>query len=180
MAGKSTLVLKINDAEFHRPTTEDANDYKVFINNAETGIAPVKLTVTDSKKVKDRYDKDFIKHVNEVLTNVNTYNTQKWTETNTKNKLNAFLGIQSSDTSGVASTTEFVVSVQVALIKAVNEPPEEKNTYAADQIAVIQFPLFITTPGGSATTAYGGRRRTKISKRHSTDRTRKNKFTMKN
>ena len=176
MTGKSTLVLRINDAEFHRPTTDDANDYKVFINNANTGIAPVELTVsTDTKKVQDRYQNTFIKHVNEVLTNVNTDTASKWINTTEKEKLNTFLDIQSNGN----STTEFVVSVQVALIKAANVSPATTN-YAANNIAVIQFPLFVTIPGGDSKSAYGGRRRTKISKRHSQDRTRKNKITTQN
>ena len=160
--------LTINGLAFTRP--DDANDCKVLINPANINIPSVVLEVKDDGddaekgKVKDRFDNDFMSHVNAILTDANT--TDKgWTSADGTTSLNKFIG----------DKRRFVVSVQVALILADKVNPPAPEVYAENDIAVIQFPLFITTPGEEADKARGGRRRTKMVKRSAIHRTRKHK-----
>ena len=150
--------------------------------------------------IPDRFNADFLKHIAVISGNDNVavaaaapgqvddttnINPAVWNSVNST-LMNKFLE------SGT-NPRNFVVSIQVVLIDAAKAAPPAAPaappaapaappaapaattaaTYAANDVAIIQFPLYRSNP--TAAGAFGGRRRTKMSKRHPKHRTRKHK-----
>jgi hypothetical protein len=128
--------------------------------------------------ISDRFNADFLNHIAAISKDdavataaaaaaapAETLANNGWTSAN-KTLMDTFLNNSDS------SMRNFVVSIQVVLIDAAKAAVAPSD-YGANDVAIIQFPLYRSKPETSG--AFGGRRRTKMSKRHSTHRTRKHK-----
>jgi hypothetical protein len=160
------LNLNVNGVAL--PSPADIGNSNVFVNKADLGeITPVVLDTTDNNAVADRAHKPFIEMVNKMLTETST-NNDNWVAADGA-ALSRVIGPEGTEYNEVA------VLVQVAIIKASKTVSLTDSKFEKDDVAIVRFPIFITKPGGDADAARGGRRRTKMSKRHPTHRTRKHK-----
>lgn len=158
------LNLNVNGVAL--PSPADIGNSNVFVNKAKLGdIKPVVLDTT-----ADRAHKPFIEMVNKMLTETST-NNDNWVAADGA-ALSRVIGPEGTEGT---KYNEVAVLVQVAIIKASKTVSLTDPKFEKDDVAIVRFPIFITTPGGEATAAGGGRRRTKMSKRHPTHRTRKHK-----
>jgi hypothetical protein len=119
----------------------------------------------------DRFKLEFLKHIATLQTSAGNGG---WSDA-TNDEMVAFLKKNATTSLDATNIRNFVVSVQVVLIDAdkTTELEDGSKPYVANDVAIIQFPLYRSNPDSA--TAFGGRRRTKAFKGKSSYRTRKHK-----
>jgi hypothetical protein len=169
------LNLTINGFELNIPDNIDKCKFLIkpdsmLPDKADTPL-PENLNEADN-----RFHLNFLKHIAGLHTSATTdapvpstgtaSGTTSWITAN-NNEMTTFL----KDTTD-NKIRNLVVSIQVVLIDAVKASAVPSENYAANDVAIIQFPLYRSKPTGSL---IGGRRRTKAIKDKSAYRTRKHK-----
>jgi hypothetical protein len=154
-----------------KPTTGSRTD--------ETRDGDAKLSDNLDNKLTDRFKVGFLKHIATLQTSAAA--DASWTDA-TNEEMVTFLKnplvsppSPPSPASGLTADNirNFVVSVQVVLINADKTVKDAGVNYDANDVAIIQFPLYRSHPAPGE--QFGGRRRTKAFKGKSSYRTRKHK-----
>jgi hypothetical protein len=166
MPVKGTIGLSFNGIVDLMNMPAEVGDTKFLINPTEPIPHTAPLNSVENGPITDRFQESFLKEVATISASAAANN---WTEA-TAAQMNQFLN--SNNELAKDNMRNFVVSVQVVLIDAA-KAAAEGTTYGENDVAVIQFPLYRSNPEPQG--AFGGRRRTKMSKRHPTHRTRKHK-----